>query len=204
VGGGGSGSSSFKNSMSKLNSIKIGFANIAEYLIDRSAWFNPAVLQDPATRNLVKNRRELDNLQYVSVGLIICRGLSLELKFSEKVDSANFSESSISGGGGATFLGCSINTSASHASSRTSVKMDATGTTVTFTDDGNVGRVLGVRVEPFLAGVNAGVKGNIEVLTQDDTNLKTKFEALKIGKENYIDFQKSKVDSLNKLLGIGQ
>lgn len=202
LGGGGSGSSSFSKSMSKLNSIKIGFENIAEYLVDRSAWFNPAVLQDPATRKLVNNRRELNNLEYISVGLIICRGLSLELKFSEKVNSADWSQSSISAGGGASFCGFSFHASGGRSSTRTSIKSDEAGTTVTFTDDGNVVRVLGVRVEPFLAG--KGVSERVESLTVNNAGLKAKFDALKTGKENYIDFQKAKVDTMNRLMGLTQ
>jgi hypothetical protein len=204
LGVGGSGSSSFSHSMSKLNSLKISFENIAEYFVDRAGWFEPDVFQHPEVVKLIKNNtRLINNLQYVALSMIIARGTLLELRFSEKINSADWSARSINASGGASFLGYSFNTTGSSLTTRSTIKASDDGLGVTFKDGSNVTRVLGVRVEPFLVGTTV-VDARISSLAAADPELKEKFEAFKKGKASYLSLQTAKVNAITKALGAAQ
>jgi hypothetical protein len=200
VGGGGGGSSSITHSMSKLNSLSISFQNLSEYLADRSAWFNPGVLQDPNIYKLVKDRPELNKLQYIGVSLIIARGTRIVLTFSEAVTASDWSTSSFSASGGCSFLGCSFG--ASGGSSRTSYTVDTSnnGTTVTIQDGDQVARVLGARVEPFLQAVSQQPPLTLNLLLESAPELKANISAVRKGKMSYLDFQKKKLAAQSKVL----
>lgn len=193
LGGGGSGSSSFSKSISKMTSFHADFKNIGEYFIDRSAWFNPAVLEDQATRKSVEGRPEIDNLQYVSVSLIIGRGLTTILKFSEAVNSNDWNQSSFAGGGGVSFFGFSFGGHGSSSQSSSTITVDAAGTTVTIQDGDQVGRVIGARVEKFISPSkiqSAQAKNNNIV---HDANFQTLVNKLKKGDINYRQLQSNKI-----------
>jgi tetratricopeptide (TPR) repeat protein len=192
LGGGGAGSSSFSHSVTKMNSLDMSFKNVAEYFVDRSAWFNPGVLQDPAIFKLVKGRPELNNLQYVSVSLILVRGLTLRLHFSEQVNTSDWSQSSFAAQGGVSFLGFSVGGGGGSSSSHTSISVDSSGTTVTFQDDDNIVRVIGARVEPFVAPQQP-VFANQNLFFVHDPAVTKLFNDLQAGKKSYIDFQKEKI-----------
>ncbi len=199
IGGGGGGSSSITHAMSKLNSLSISFKNLSEYLADRSAWFNPGVLQDASIYKLVKDRPELKKLQYIAVSLIIARGIKLVLKFSEAVSAADWSTSYFSASGGCSFLGCSFG--ASGGSSRTSYTVDTTdnNTTVTIADDEKVARVLGARVEPFVKTVSQP-SPFLHLLLQANPELKVDINSVQKGKMSYLDFQKKRLEAQKKLM----
>lgn len=198
LGGGGSGSSTFAKSVSQLNSIEISFKNISEYYADRSAWFNPAVLQDPGIRKLVNERREIDNLQYVAVSLIIVRGTKLILKFSEKVKQSDWTTQSFSASGGASFLGFSIGGGGGSSRTASRITVDPTGTTVTIEDGDEVGRVLGVRVEPFLQPSKRKPQ-SIEELSRINPTVKKALEEFQTGKKSYMELQQMKIKALQEL-----
>lgn len=197
IGGGGSGSTSFSKSIEKMSSLEMKFENVAEYYIDRSAWFNPAVLQDKDIQKILRGRRELENLQYVAVSLIIARGLTMILKFSDKVDSKDWSSQSFSAQGGVSFWGVSIGGRGGNSSASTSIKVDESGTTVTFQDGPTVGRVLGVRVEPFITLPKAAPQLSGQ-LTDKSPELQKALEEFKSGKRSYIEFQKEKIKAIQR------
>jgi hypothetical protein len=194
LGGGSSGSSSMISSISTMNSLSISFKNISEYLADRSAWFNPAVLQDPNILKLVKGRPELNHLLYVAVSLIIARGTTLILKFSQSVSNSDWSTQSFSAQGGASFLGFafgSFGASGGSSSSSYSVTTSADETTVTIQDGDTVARVLGARVEPFVQAT-AGPLVTFKHLLAQDAELQKNVDAVLNGKLSYLDFQKKR------------
>jgi hypothetical protein len=200
IGGGGSGSSSMTRSMSKMNSLSISFKNISEYLADRSAWFNPGVLQDPSIYRLVKTRPELGKLQYIAVSLIIARGTTLVLKFSEAANASDWSQQSFAASGGVSFLGFSFGGQGGSSSSSYSVSTSADGTTVTIQDGDKVARVLGVRVEPFLQSPPPQqVPQTLRLLSEDNPELKRDVNAVQKGKMSYIEFQKKRLDAESKV-----
>ena len=198
LGGGGSGSSSMSTSMTQLNSLKISFANIAEYLADRSAWFNPGVLQDPTILKLVKGRPELAKLQYIAVSLIIARGITLELTFSNTVNSSDWSKSNFSANGGASFLGFSFGAQGGRSTSNYNVSVNSNSTTVTIQDDPSVARVLGARVEPFLAGLTNAPAQFFDLRLKNSLVAPDDLKALRTGKMSYMEYQKRKLATAAK------
>jgi hypothetical protein len=193
IGGGGSGSSSMTRSSTKLSSIDIHFDNLSEYLADRSAWFNPGVLQDPEIYDLVKTRPEINKLQYIAVSLIIARGTRLSLKFSEAVNNSDWSQSSFNANAGASFLGFSFGASGGSSRSSYSVTTSSDGTSVTIQDGPQVARVLGVRVEPFLHGMSAAPPHALNFRIEELPQLKEDLKALQTGRTSYVQFQKNRI-----------
>ena len=199
VGGGGSGSSSMTRSSTKLRSIDIHFDNLSEYLADRSAWFNPGVLQDPEIYNVIKVRPEVNKLQYIAVSLIIARGTKLTLKFSEAVNNSDWSQSAFNANAGVSFLGFSFGGSGGNSRSSYSVNTSADRTTVTIQDGPQVARVLGVRVEPFLHGMGAAPPHALNVRIEELPQLRDEIKALQTGKTSYMQFQKSRIAAQKSL-----
>lgn len=192
-GAGGSGSSSWSRSISKMSSVDISFKNLSEYLADRSAWFNPGVLQDKQINDLVKTRPELNKLQYIAVSLILGRGTTLILKFAEAVNNSDWSKSSFSANGGVSLLGFSFGASGGSSSSSYSISASGGGTTVTIQDDEKVCRVLGVRVEPFLKPTLQPSPESVNRLMLETPELREEIKAVRQGKESYLDFQNKRV-----------
>lgn len=197
LGGGGSGSSSFSKTMTHLESFQVSFKNVGEYLVDRSSWFNPGVLQDPKVLKTVASRRELKNLQWVSVSMIVARGLTMTLQFDDTVNSSDFSESAWNAHGGGSIFGISLGGGGGGSTSRTHIAVSQDGKSVTFTDDDTLCRVLGVRVEPFVS-IPKAVVAVTPMPARLDHLMKMPavneaFSEFKKGKLNYIEFQKAKV-----------
>jgi len=197
LGGGGSGSSSISNSMTQLNSLAISFANIGEYFADRSAWFNPGVLQDPNIYKLIAGRPEINNLQYVAVSLIVARGITLTLQFSHGVTASDWSQSSFAANGGVSFLGVSFGAQGGSSQSSYNITINTDSTTVTIQDGPAVARVLGVRVEPFLHGVIAPQADNFAMILKAQPTLQQDLSDLQHGKISYLEYQKRKLAALN-------
>jgi uncharacterized membrane protein YgcG len=202
LGGGGSGSSTITHSVSRMTSLSISFRNISEYLADRSAWFNPGVLQDPNMYKLVKDRPELDNLQYIGVSLIIARGTTLVLKFSDAVNASDWSQQAFAANGGVSFMGFSFGAQGGSSSSSYTVNVSSDGTTVTIQDGDKVARVLGARVEPFLKKTTPPQQTAhaLQMLFSDSPALKVDLDSLRKGKLSYIEYQKKRLKAEQKFL----
>lgn len=196
LGGGGGGSSTFSRSVSKMTSYDISFKNISEYFVDRSAWFNPAVLQDPEVLKLVKDRRELRNLQYVSVSLILARGLRLRVHFSEAVNTNDWSQSSLGAQGGLSLFGFSFGGGGGGGNTRSTITVNETGTTVTFEDEDSMARVLGARVEPFVVPAE---KAPLDFNAKLNEALALEFNQFLTGKKSYLELQRLKLQNLKKI-----
>jgi cob(I)alamin adenosyltransferase len=195
LGGGGSGSSSYKNYRDKLTSMKFALDNISEYFIDRSAWFNPGVFQDADIAKTIANRPELKNLRFIAVSLIIVRGTTMELKFSENVNQSQFTMSSINASGGASFFGFSFGGSGGSSSDKTKVDVSADKTTVTFKDGPQVARVIGVRVEPFIKEPSKA-EARVYDLAKDSVALSDAYKKLLNGTGTYLDMQKTRLNAI--------
>jgi len=154
-GGGGSGSSSFAQTINDAAGIKVAFDNISEVLVDRGYWFNPAIFEDQRLAKIIAAIPGSDRLKYVSVSLIIARGLELTLTSSSSVDTNTWSKQNIAGRGGCSFFGFSFGGGGGSSNANYNISVSSDGKSVTFKDDGQVTRVLAVRlVEMVLRPVN--------------------------------------------------
>jgi hypothetical protein len=202
-GAGASGSSSYRHAVSTLNEFKVGFGNVSEYFADRTAWFDPAVLQDSKFQKMVKGRPEFDNLNYICVSLILARGLNLELKFSEAVNKTDWSNSAVDAQGGISFLGYRFGGQGTSSGSTTTIKVDTSGTVVTFTDGPTVCRVLGARVEQIL-NENAPQTSklrqvdNLKLLMDKDAHFQAVVKDFAAGKKSYVELQGARIEALKK------
>lgn len=150
LGGSGSGSSSYKEDINKSAGISIGFENIAEYLVDRDLWFNPVVFENAELRDRIMKIPGVERLEYVSVSLIIARGITLQLTFDSSVSKENWTKKAFSGSGGVGIFGIGFRASGSSSSYDYSLDVSEDGKTVTFKDDPQLARVLAVRLESLV------------------------------------------------------
>ncbi|TPK36358.1 hypothetical protein [Mesorhizobium sp. B2-5-3] len=150
VGGSGSGSSSYRQDISKSKGIAVNFENISEYLIDRQLWFNPAVFHNDKLKPILAKIPGTERLQFVSVSLIIGRGLTLQLTFNESITTESWSKRSFAASGGVSFMGFGFGASGGNSSYDYTLEVSGDGRTVTFKDDPQLTRVLAVRLEPFV------------------------------------------------------
>ena len=165
VGGGGGGSSSYKNAVSDIESLSINFDNIAEVLIDRGYWFNPAIFDDAALAPILSKIAGIDRLKYVTVSLIIGRGLELAFTSNSSVDTTAWSKQEVSARGGASFLGFSFGGRGGSSSYDYTLNVSADGKTVTFKDDPQLARVVGIRVTE-MNRTPPPADGGVEVLKE--------------------------------------
>ncbi|MCK1316807.1 hypothetical protein [Bradyrhizobium sp. 23] len=185
VGGGGSGSSSYRKDVESSKALKLSFKNVDEIYIDRGQWFNPGVLQDKSTFELVKTLTQLQYLKYVAVSLFIARGTTLSLELKNNASSSDWSTQSFSGHGGGSFFGFSFGGGGGSSRTSSNFTSDANGTTITFADGEDVIRVLGARVEPFLQ-----IPASNALAASDIPDLSGAVADMKAGKITYLEYQK--------------
>jgi len=157
-GGGGGGSSSFTQTISKSNGIDISFENVSDYLIDRDVWFNPSLFQNEELLKSFSKIPGYSRLQYVSVSLVIARGTSLTMKFDAGVDTNSWSKQNFEANGGVSILGFSFGGGGGSSRYDSTVEVSGDKKSVTFKDDPELTRVLGVRLErltPQPAGITS-------------------------------------------------
>ena len=145
-GGGGGGSSSFAQTINEATGVRVGFDNISEVLVDRGYWFNPAIFEDERLAKILSTIPGAERLKYVSVSLIIARGLELTLTANSSIDTNTWSKQNIAGRGGCSFFGFSFGGGGGSTSENYNVSVSGDGKSVTFKDGGKVTRVLAVRL----------------------------------------------------------
>jgi hypothetical protein len=189
LGGGGSGSSHFREDIKKSGGISISFENMAEYLVDRELWFNPGIFSDAKLVPVISKVPGIERLQYVAVSLIIARGLTLQLTFENSISTESWSKQSFAASGGVSVFGFSFGGSGSSSSYDYSLDVSADGKTVTFKDDPQLTRILAVRLEQ-LASVP---KERFELATGLDAAAPdSPLGRFRSGRMSYKDLQSSK------------
>lgn len=186
IGGGGSGSSSYKSEIAKSNSIKLEFENITEYLVDRDFWFNPVIFEKPDLLKLFNQIGGLDRLEFVSISLIIARGLKLTLKFDTAIDESQWTKRQFSASGGVSVFGFSFGASGSNSSYDYSAEVASDKRSVTFKDDPQLTRVLAYRLDPFVKVKSGRLDAN---KAQGVVDALAAFNSEKL---SYLELQKSK------------
>jgi len=186
IGGGGSGSSSYRSEITKSNSVKLEFGNVAEYLIDRDFWFNPVVFERPDLLKLFTQIGGLDRFEFVSVSIIIARGLKLTLKFDVAIDESQWTKRQFSASGGVSVFGFSFGASGSNSSYDYTAEVAADKRSVTFKDDPQLTRVLAYRLDPFVKAKS----GRLDRAT--DASVVGAFTSFKTADIGYLELQKAK------------
>lgn len=188
IGGGGSGSSSYSSVITKTNSISLNFINISEYLVDRDFWFNPAIFEKPDLLRLFEQIGGLERLEFVSISLILGRGLTLSLKFDTELDESQWTKRQFNASGGISVFGFSFGGSGSNSSYDYTAEIAADRRGVTFTDDPQLTRVLGYRLDPFVKAKS----GRLDL--RSDANVVSALSDFRSAKLRYVDLQKSKFE----------
>jgi hypothetical protein len=188
-GGGGSGASGYQQDISKLASLDISFENIDDIGVDRDMWFNPGVFQNADLAKMLGNIGGIDRLQYASESLVLARGLKLTLHFDSQLSDSAWSKETINGSGGVSVFGFSFGGSGSSETHDFSSTISGDKKSVTFADDSQLTRLLGVRLETFWTPKRVLLRnGEIAMAPQ----VKSAFDAYMEGKIGLLDFQEAK------------
>ena len=196
-GGGGSGESHYSRSVATTQSLGLSFENISEVFVDRDLWFDPSLFKDPELKKILDPIPGTDRLAYVSVSLVIARGLKITLNFSETVTETEWSRETFGGRGGFSLFGFGFGGggSSSRYDYRSEVSTDKKS--VTFSDDPMYARLLAVRVEQFV-DKPAKKPGLLPQFLASAPEAKALQAMLHSGVISYADFQKSKIAMIEK------
>ena len=104
-GGSSSGSSSYKKDFTSLKSFEMGFSDITEVYVDRGLWFDPSLFSNAELKPIFDSIPGARDLKYVSVSLIIARGLTLSVNFKEQLDVEQWSKKTFAARGGVSVFG---------------------------------------------------------------------------------------------------
>ncbi|QOV32863.1 hypothetical protein INT50_18785 [Vibrio diabolicus] len=146
-GGGGSGSSSYKRDFESLKSFSLDFKGIEEVYANRGLWYDPTLFSSEELKPIFDKIPGARDLEYVGVSLIIAKGLTLSLSFDETVETESWTRRRFNGRGGVSVFGYKFGGSGSRTSYDYDFKLSEDKKTVTFTDDPEHCRLLGVRLE---------------------------------------------------------
>ncbi|MDW9408566.1 hypothetical protein GOB18_07860 [Sinorhizobium meliloti] len=194
-GAGGSGHSSFVESIKKTSSLHLSFQNIAEVLVDRGIWFDPAIFTDMELAKTLSRIPSYERLQYVPVSLIIGRGLTLKLRFDDSISTESWSKQSFSASGGVSIFGFGLGGRGGNSRYDYDLEIDTDGKGVKFIDHPQMTRILAVRVEE-LAKVTpeSALQRAVAFRVFDDS----KISEFNQGKINYLQLQTAKLKALSK------
>ncbi|WP_447780313.1 hypothetical protein [Aeromonas veronii] len=146
-GGGGSGESSYKRNFKKLTSFSMDFAGIDEIYANRGIWFDPSLFSSSELGPIFDKIPGARDLEFVALSLVICRGLTLTLKFSEELSTEEWSRRVFNGRGGVSIFGYRFGGSGSTTSYDYDFKLSEDKKSVEFKDDPKHCRLLAVRLE---------------------------------------------------------
>ncbi len=148
--------SHFQSTIEKIRKISVHFEHLGELQIIRDRWFSSTVFTD--NRRVVeflKARPVLaEKLALLTTGVIVGRGLKITLEFKDSLDVQEWGASSSSGGGGINILGLQLGGRGGGSSSYNNHVIDTNTQTVTFADDTNTCRLVGLRVTQVNSNVS--------------------------------------------------
>lgn len=146
-GGGGSGQSHYESNFKSLMTFQMDFAGIDEVYANRGIWFDPSLFSSAELKPLFDKIPGTRDLEFVAVSLIICRGLTLTLKFSEELKTTEWSKREFAGRGGVSILGHRFGGSGSTTSYDYDFKLSEDKKSVEFKDDPKHCRLIAIRLE---------------------------------------------------------
>jgi len=141
----------YRSTVKRIRNITVEFAHVGELQLYRDAWFASTLLTDNArVKEFLKSRPALAaKLNMLTTGLLIGRGLTLTLEFTDSSDVREWGSSSARGGGGINICGYQLGGKGGKSSSYDRRKIDVDKKTVTFIDDASVCRIIGIRTTPL-------------------------------------------------------
>jgi hypothetical protein len=146
-GEGGSGESSYKKNFKSLTSFEMNFSGIDEIYANRGIWFDPSLFNSSDLSTIFDKIPGARDLEFVALSLVIARGLTLTLKFSEELNTEQWSKKTFNGRGGVSFFGYRFGGAGSTTSYDYDFKISEDKKSVEFTDDPKHCRLLAVRLE---------------------------------------------------------
>jgi hypothetical protein len=146
-GGGGSGESSYKRDFKQIRNVSIDFAGIEEVYANHGLWYDPSLFKDADLKPIFDSIPGARDLEFVAVSLIIARGLTLTLEFSDKVEEEQWSRKKFRGSGGVSVFGYRFGGASNSSAYDYDFKLSEDKKIVTFADDQKHCRLLAVRLE---------------------------------------------------------
>lgn len=169
----------------------MGFSDIAEVYVDRGLWFDPSLFSNGELKPIFDSIPGARDLKYVSVSLIIARGLTIKVNFDEQLDTEQWSKKTFSARGGVSIFGYKFGGRGSSTSYDYDFKQSVDKKTVTFTDDSQHCRLIAVRLEKIYHPINddSNIFNTLNNIDQD------KLQQLMDGKISYTEYQSNRINS---------
>ncbi len=123
------------------------FEGIDEVYANRGLWYDPSLFSSEELKPIFDKIPGARDLEYVAVSLIIARGLTLKLNFSETLETEQWTRRRFNGRGGISIFGYRFGGSGSTTSYDYDFKLSDDKKTVEFKDDPKHCRLLGIRLE---------------------------------------------------------
>ncbi len=193
--GGGSGESSYKRNFKSLTSFEMDFAGIDEIYADRGIWFDPSLFNSQELKPIFDKIPGARDLEFVALSLIIGRGLTLTLKFSEELNTEEWSRKVFNGRGGVSIFGYSFGGSGSTTRYDYDFNLSENKKSVEFKDDAKHCRLLAVRLERIYQPSKVDNPQN-RPLWSEAANIA--LSALMSGKISLTSYQNLKIDGFSE------
>jgi hypothetical protein len=141
-----------RESITKIQSVEVGFKNISEYWVRRGQWYSNTIFDFARTQTLLKKNPTLAaNLAQVVSSVIIGRGMWVKFYFQDQNDYKEWDKLSISGGVGYDFFGMTTaNLAGSYNESNINTYFNNTEKSVTFTDSETHCRLVGFKIDALM------------------------------------------------------
>jgi hypothetical protein len=136
----------YTETIATLREVEVGFDNLADYAVDRGAWYEPTLLNSPEFLTILGPSNDVFPLRFVPIGVVIGRGLSIKLTSSKAVDTKAWSKTELSKSGGMSIAGMDFFGGGGGSSSKTTITVSKDKKTVVFKDDPQLARLLAIRL----------------------------------------------------------
>lgn len=194
-GGGGSGESSYKRNFKSIRNFSIDFAGIEEVYTQPGVWYDPSLFKNDELKEIFDSIPGARDLEFVAVSLIIARGLTLKLDFSDFVETEQWSKRNFRARGGVSVFGYRFGGSGSSSTYDYDLKISDDKRTVTFIDDPKHCRLLAVRLERIYHPKKVDVPERHALFGQKANS--SILDALFAGEILHSEFQSLKVDGFS-------
>lgn len=147
-------SSHFRSTIGRLRNVTVHFDHIAELQISRDNWFSSTIFETKRVKDFLKDKLILARkLSLLTTSLIIGRGLTLTLQFTDTSDVQEWGSTAIAEGGSGTVFGVRFGSDKGGGNNFNNHTIDTHNQTVTFKDDTSICRLLGIKVTRLDTGV---------------------------------------------------
>lgn len=191
-GGGGSGESSYRKAFKGIRNFSMDFAGIDEVYTLPGLWYDPSLFKSSELKQIFDSIPGARDLEFVAVSLVIARGLTLKLEFSDLLETEEWTKRTFRGRGGVSVLGFRFGGSAGSTSYDYDLKISDDKKTVTFFDDPKHCRLLAVRLERIYHPKRINEPERHKVFGPNA--LSAMNNGIRTGKLSHADYQNLKID----------